>query len=130
MRTRLISLVILLAVGAGAVAGMPLHSNEQSCPMGGAMDEMDCCKKAALAQGPTNEVSAARICCAVNCPQEGTTPLNGTNVPKPTQTSLAIHPAVIPCASASLLLTPKLDIAHSPPADSHPVYIRHLALLI
>ncbi len=52
MRTRLISLVILLVVAGSAVAGAPLHSNEQSCSMGGAMGEMDCCK-AALSRSNT-----------------------------------------------------------------------------
>src|SRR5215831_520844 len=129
MRTRLISLVILLAVGAGATAGMPLHSNEQSCPMGGAMGEMDCCKKAALAQGAMPGVSAARLCCALNCSNEGTTPSSGSNIPKQTQTALGLPPR-IPSALPSLLLMPKPGIAHSPPTDSHPAYIRHLALLI
>jgi len=62
MKKRLISLVILLVVAGSAVAGAPLHSNEQSCSMGGAMGEMDCCK-AALSHNNTPQVAGARLCC-------------------------------------------------------------------
>ena len=31
---------------------------------------------------------------------------------------------------ASLLLTARINRSHGPPTDSHPAYIRHLALLI
>ena len=41
MRTRLTSLVLLLMLAGSAFAGIPLHSNEQSCPMGGAMGDME-----------------------------------------------------------------------------------------
>ncbi len=76
MGTRLISLVLLLIVAGGAFAGTPLHSNEQSCSMGGAMGEMDCCK-AALSRRQTPQATAARLCCSLNCSQNGTTPSNG-----------------------------------------------------
>ncbi|MEP6742654.1 MAG: hypothetical protein ABJB61_09160, partial [bacterium] len=75
MKTRLTSLVLLLVLGGGAF-GMPMHSNEQSCPMGGPMGDMDCCK-AALMKNQTPQVTTARLCCALNCSQDGMTPSNG-----------------------------------------------------
>src|SRR5258708_11896414 len=128
MQTRFISLVILLVVAGSAVAGALLHSNEQSCSMGGAMGVMDCCK-AALSQNNTPQVASARLCCSLNCSQNGTTP-NGVRVQPKLQPALSAH-----LTSAQALLPPVLLLRHSshshgPPTDSHPAYIRHLALLI
>src|SRR5437899_12369688 len=75
MRTRLTSLVLLMIVAGGAFAGTPLHSSEQSCSMGGAIGEMDCCK-AALMKAQTSESASAQLCCALNCSKEGTSPSN------------------------------------------------------
>ena len=90
MRTRLTSLVLLLIVAGGAFAGTPLHSSEQSCSMGGAMGEMDCCK-AALSHNNTPQVASARLCCSLNCSQNGTTPSNGVRIQPRMQPSLALH---------------------------------------
>lgn len=46
MRKWLVNSILLLALAGNAAMGMPLHSNEETCSMG----EMDCCKKAAMAQ--------------------------------------------------------------------------------
>jgi len=129
MRTRLISLVILLVVAGSAIAGAPLHSNEQSCSMGGAMGEMDCCK-AALSHNNTPQVASARLCCSLNCSQNGTTPSNGIRLQPKMQPSLSAY------LIGSLAILPPVSFlrhsnhSHSPPTDSHPAYIRHLALLI
>src|SRR6266849_4653979 len=90
MRTRLISLVILLIVTGSAIVGAPLHSSEQSCSMGGAMGEMDCCK-AALSHNNTRQVASARLCCSLNCSQNGTTTSNGVRVQPKLQPSIAAH---------------------------------------
>ena len=127
MTVRLTSLVLLLALVSGVSAGMPLHSNEQECSMG--MTDMDCCKKAAMGQGTADEVMAARLCCALNCPETGSTS-SSVNVPQPLQLTALLYGV-----AAEL---PKLDIptlrgtAHSlsPPKDSHPTYIRNHSLLI
>lgn len=128
MRKRLISLVLLLMLAGSALAGMPLHSNEQSCPMGDAMGEMDCCK-AALMQSKTPEVATARLCCAVECSHEGTTPSGNLRIPK-AQPTVSVFHASIPILPNSALLTPHISRVHSPPFDSNPAYIRNLALLI
>src|SRR6266404_5052914 len=129
MKKRLISLVILLVVAGSAVAGAPLHSNEQSCSMGGAMGEMDCCQKAALAQSATPQVAAARLCCSLNCSQIGTTPTNG-NPTSPQPLSISAHPANIQLPLPSVTVSSCAGRTHGPPAYSNPTYIRHLALLI
>jgi hypothetical protein len=129
MRTRFISLVVLLVVAGSAFAGAPLHSNEQSCGMGGAMGAMDCCK-AALSHNNTPQVASARLCCSLNCSQNGTTSSNGVRVQLKVQPSLSAH-----LTGSRVILPPVLFLrhskhSHSPPTDSQPAYIRHLALLI
>ena len=128
MRKRLASLVLLLVIAGGAFAGVPLHSSDRECSMGGMMD-MDCCK-AALLQKETPEVANAKLCCALNCAQNGTTSFPG-NVPisPPSQLSLSVHPASAALPPSSMPLR-YLNHSHGPPSDSQPAYIRHLALLI
>src|SRR5437588_1805597 len=129
MRTRLISLVLLLIVAGGAFAGAPLHSNEHSCSMGGAMGGMDCCK-AALSHIHTPQVATARLCCSLNCSQNGTTPSNGVRVQSKMQPSLSVHLAGSQPIPPPVFLLRYNSHSHSPPLDSHPAYIRYLALLI
>ena len=129
MKKRLISLVILLVVAGSAVAGAPLHSNEQSCSMGGAMGEMDCCK-AALSHHNTPQVASARLCCSLNCSQNGTTPSNEVRVQTKLQPALSAHLTGAQALLPRVLLLRHGSHFHGPPTDSHPAYIRHLALLI
>ena len=126
MKKRLASLFLLLVLAGSAFAGVPLRFGEGDCGM--SMMEMDCCK-AALLQKETPEVAAARLCCAVNCTQSGTA-TSSTNVrlSLPAQVSVPPHPAsVVPTACLPLR---HFSLSHGPPNDSHPAYIRHLALLI
>src|SRR2546423_12617348 len=91
MVTRFASLALILVIGGSVFAGIPLHSNEKECSMPG-MAGMDCCKKAAQAQSLTPEISTARLCCALNCSQSGTTGSTGTKLPRPsTSQSFSIH---------------------------------------
>ena len=129
MRTRLISLVLLFVLAGGAFAGTPLHSSEQSCSMGGAMGEMDCCK-AALMKAQTAESASARLCCAVNCPKDGTSPSNSVRPSPQLQLSISAFPVAAQVLSPTVPPLGRIDRLHGPPADSHPAYIRHLSLLI
>src|SRR5882762_4431160 len=83
MVIRLASLALILVIGGGVFAGIPLHSSEQECSIPG-MAGMDCCDQAAQAESLTPEVSTARLCCALNCSQSGTTGSTGTKLPRPT----------------------------------------------
>jgi hypothetical protein len=65
MRKWFISLVLLAALSGSVSAGVPMHSS-----MNEAM--MDCCK-AALAHNDSPATYAARLCCALNCQEPGTT---------------------------------------------------------
>ena len=125
MRKWLVNSILLLAVAGNAAMGMPLHSNEESCPMG----EMDCCKKAAQAQSGTPQVTAARLCCSLNCSQSGSTPANG-NTSSPQPLSISSHPASMELPLALPIVLNRANQSHSPPVYSSPTYIRHLALLI
>ena len=129
IRTRLISLVLLLVFGGSALAGMPMHSDEQSCPIGGAMGDMDCCK-AALMKNQTPQVTSARLCCALNCSQDGTTPSQGMRVSPALQIALAAYPVNIQPILPAISPLRHAANSHGPPTDSQPAYIRHLALLI
>src|SRR5438105_10891625 len=128
MRTRLTSLVLLMIVAAGAFAGTPLHSSEQTCSMGGMMGEMDCCK-AALMKAQTAESASAQLCCALNCSKEGSSPSNSVRPSPQLQRSVSAYPV-----GAQHLLTTifssHVDRSHSPSLYSNPAYIRHLSLLI
>ncbi|MGI8734038.1 MAG: hypothetical protein ACR2LM_12180 [Pyrinomonadaceae bacterium] len=123
------SLFLILTLGASVLAGMPLHAAEQECSMHG-MSGMDCCK-AASGNGNETEVAAARVCCAVNCPESGTTGPGGARLPRTsTVLPLALHPATIQLPFAAPTISLHWHRTHSPPQHSNPSYIRNLALLI
>src|SRR5258708_25202547 len=117
MRMRLTSLVLVLLIVGGLSAEMPLHSNEQECSMPD-MAGMDCCKKAVQAETVTTESSVARLCCALNCSQSGTTGSAGTQIPRPSAVqALPLHRSLAQGPVIALLLS-----AHSSWADSPPPY--------
>src|SRR5712692_3338046 len=97
--------------------------------MGQAMAGMDCCK-AALMGGDSPEATAARLCCAINCSHEGSTTPSGLRVSPQSQPAVSDYQIVMPSLPNPILLTARISCSHGPPADSHPAYIRHLALLI
>lgn len=119
--------MLMAAMLGGVMTGIHAHVGEHSCPMAGIAD--DCCATA-REQGGTPEISAARLCCALNCPEPGTTVPTDTFKISPPASSV-LHTGAIPSAAATshLMLSP-LYKASSPPTESHPAYIRHLALLI
>lgn len=129
MKGRLTSLVLLLMLAGNAFAGMPLHSNEESCSMGSAMGDMDCCK-AALMEGQTPAIAAARLCCAVNCPNDGTAPSGNFRISPPPQPPVSQFHISTPNFPQAVLVALRVSRSHGPPSYSHPSYIRNLALLI
>jgi hypothetical protein len=129
MRLRLTSLVLLLVLAGSTFAGVPLHSGESECSMGQSMAGMDCCK-AALLGGVSAEADAARLCCAINCSHEGSSPPASLRVSPQSQPAVSDYQPGTPALPASFLLPARINRSHGPPTDSHPAYIRHLALLI
>lgn len=131
MRIRLTALALLLMVCGSAVAGVPIpaHSDEQSCPMGGEMGEMDCCKMA-LMSAQTVASASARLCCALNCSKDETSPSQSVRISPKLQLSIVQYPSVAQASLASILIRGRIDSLHGPPVGSHPAYIRNLSLLI
>gem|GEM_PF-483962 len=130
MRKRLTSFALVLVVAGSVYAGMPLHSSEQECNMPG-MAGMDCCKKAAKPASVAAEDLLARLCCAINCSQEGSTAPQGTQLPRPSVEQLVRnHSSWHQAQETTPFSAPGVSWAHSPPPYSNPAYIRHLALLI
>jgi hypothetical protein len=93
------------------------------------MGGMDCCK-AALMEGQTPQASVARLCCALNCSKEGTPPTNGSKFSPQLQLTISTYPAIPKALLAAQALSRRFGPSHGPPHDSHPAYIRNLALLI
>ena len=129
MRIRLISLALVLMLSGSGFGGIHVQYGEQSCSMDHAMGDMDCCK-AALMPNKDAQTATARLCCALNCSKEGTAPTNGARfVPQLRLTPITYSPSphvLLISHLRSRLFGP----SHGPPDDSHPAYIRNLALLI
>jgi hypothetical protein len=129
MGKRLTSLVLLLVIVGSVYAGMPLHSKENTCSMP-EMAGMDCCKKATQPESVSSEGLVARLCCALNCSQEGTSGPQGAKLPRPTVQVPVVHWSCAQLALPSTLLSGSFNSSHGPPLYSSPAYIRHLSLLI
>ena len=127
MKTRLASLFLVLMLAGSGLAGVPIHSSKGECGMDGMMG-MDCCE-AALKQESTPEVANAKLCCALNCAQNGTTsPPKTVRVTSSVPLRVISHPA-LPVSSPTSLWLQTSDRLHGPP-NTGPVYLRNLALLI
>lgn len=128
MKKRLTALFLLLVLVGSAFAGTPLHPGESECNMADMMG-MDCCK-AALLQKETPNVADAKLCCALNCAQNGTTaPPNVIRVTSPSAARTLLHPAIVQLLTQSSFVLHHIDRLHGPP-NSRPTYLRNLALLI
>ena len=129
MRIRLTSLVLLLTLSGSAFGGVPVQFGEQSCGMDHAMGDMDCCK-AALMPSKDAHTATARLCCALNCSKDGTAPTNGVRFAPQLQVRLISYPSIAQALLTSHVRDRLFGSSHDPPGDSHPAYIRNLALLI
>jgi hypothetical protein len=101
---------------------MPMHSGGADSGM------MDCCKHA-LEQNGSPRVAAARLCCAMNCSEPGSTSSNTS----PTFSQTASEPGPLIVANLSTRSDLKALRAHSKATTSaslKPAYILNLALLI
>ena len=124
MMKRLSALALVLALGGSVLAGVPLHSNDAG-NMGGMMD---CCKLAQM-QVDSPAVAAARLCCAINCPQPAQTEsATAGSVSPPVVTP--VHPAVGALSATSPRFSSSLSLALPHSEHSQPSYILNLALLI
>lgn len=114
--------VLIVALGSNVLGGSPMHVGERESGMA------ECCKTA-RSHGDSPTMMAARLCCAVNCPQPAPTGQSGNFSVSPllvisTHPSDLNPPMVVPPSNLRLRLT------QTSSQDSNPTYIRHLALLI
>src|SRR5436190_22008960 len=124
---RLASLFLLLVLAGGAFAGVPLRFGESDCGM--SMMEMDCCN-AALLQQQTPEVADAKLCCALNCAQNGaTSPSSSVRITPPSPVRTSSSPAFAQALPILSFRSQSIDRLHGPPVPA-PAYLRNLALLI
>jgi hypothetical protein len=129
MRIRLTSLVLVLLLSGSALAGVPMQFGEESCGMDHVEGDMACCK-AALFQAGNAEAATARLCCALHCSKEGTAPAKADRFSPQLQLTAVSYPPVPQVLQTSRFKDRLFGTAHGPPGDSHPAYIRNLALLI
>ena len=128
MKQRFPCLVLLLVMAGGTFAAVPLHFGEGECSVDGMMD-MECCN-AAVMQTEKPEVTVAKLFCALNCAQNGTTlPMGSIRVTAPSLAGIDSHPASTHPLPSSSLRFRRSDRLHRPPGAA-PTYLRHLALLI
>ena len=128
MKKRLASLVLLLVLVGGAFAGVPIKFGGGECGMHEMMDGMDCCK-AALLHRQTPEVAEAKLCCALNCSQGGTTsPPASVRITPPTQSQPLQFPTLTPPIERDGSFH-RINSQHDPPG-SPPTYLLNLAFLI
>jgi hypothetical protein len=127
MRKRFTSFVLIAALLGGALAGVHAHAAGHKCPMRG----MEDCCATAHEQGGGPEVSAARLCCLLNCTESGTTgPTEFFKILPLTGMALYAGGALPAVAATSQQPYPRSRSDSESPPNSHPAYIRHLALLI
>jgi hypothetical protein len=119
---KLTTLILVFAVGSSVAAGMPMHSGSGEPAM------MECCKKA-QEENSTPQVAAARLCCAMNCEQPGST--NGqTNQSRRQTGAEPATSAVLTLPSTANYKPHRPGYLNTTASISKPAYIRHLALLI
>ncbi len=128
MKKWLTSLLLILALASGVLAGMPLHTGNMNSRM------MDCCKKA-KSKEQTKEANIARLCCAVNCSDSAPTP-SGTSF-NFSPSTIIISDSIVKQIAWLLLIKekPTTTVAFSfervPLAQKfQPKYIQHHSFLI
>src|SRR2546423_4850555 len=106
MAKRVTIFILIAVLGSSTIAGRAMHAGAEECGM---TNMPDCCKLAQM-QGSTPAMVAARLCCALNCPQPGTTaPANNLKL-----SPLAVipHPAIIQRPTAVLRPSLRFDTRH------------------
>ena len=124
MMKRLAVLVFILLVGGNALTGTPIYAQKS--------EMMKCCKSA-FKSGDPDRISAAKLCCAVNCPQLGATTTTTISVQMKQFVPLII--SFFYFAFQKQTVSPKslkrlFNLAELSPPNPPPIYLRHSAFLI
>src|SRR5262245_18735063 len=125
MKKRLASLFLLLMLAGSTFAGVPLHFGDGECSMHGMTD---CCK-AALMANDSPEVAAAKLCCAVDCPTNGSTSSKVAPLRAPASVRVSTYTETPRPWTPAGELVWRTEYVHGPP-DSPPTYLLNLAFLI
>ena len=122
------SLVLVLVIAGSVFASLPIHFGGHDCGM------MDCCETekatAPSHHGEAPKGQAATLYCFLNCPQPTVPTRSGTEAKSSPSASADNHPAVVQTPAAVPVASLRLKPIETHQKNSHPVYIRHLALLI
>jgi hypothetical protein len=110
--------MLTAAVGVGA------HQQEGSCPMS---NLPDCCKKA---RSHAPEASMARLCCNLNCSEPGSTGDSSSSSFSAQQGTAPSIPIALNAAQFDFRIVLPRQPQQIHPPESHPKYIKNLALLI
>ncbi len=123
---RLAILILFFSIGGGLLTGVSVFANEQDCTD---METMDCCKTARKLEN-SNEADAARLCCAVNCPQSGaaTTAAN-IKIQQFLPLILTFYRPYLKNAFVLPSAKPAVEEAKLYSARTLPAYLKHSALL-
>jgi len=126
MAQRLTSLVLLLILAGGVLAGTPVFSRG-----GDSMSAMDCCKRQRM---DVSSAGAAQLCCAVNCSDAApTAPAGSANL---SASAYTISDSIL--AQIAALLKKSNPVRSAPstvePMAAAPIfrprYIQHHSFLI
>ena len=121
--------MLVLMMAGTVLAGVPVHFGGHDC------GSMECCETekgstTSRADGGAGEDSAASLYCFLSCPQPTFPYPSGTAG----QASSSVRADDHPVAVKPPMLAPVASLRHGAAEiylqDSHPIYIRHLALLI
>jgi len=125
MMKRLAVLIFIFLIGGNALSGTPVYAQKS--------EMMECCKHM-LQSGDSAKVSAANLCCAVNCQQSGATKTTpGMSVQMTQFVPLVLIFFKFAFQKRTILPKPSkrlFDQAELSPPNSPPVYLRHSAFLI
>jgi len=124
MMKRLAVLIFIFVIGSNVLTGTPIYAQKS--------EMMKCCKSA-FKSGDPDRISAAKLCCVVNCPQSGATTTTTMSVQMTQFIPLVIsflNFAFQKQAIAPQSLKHLYGVAELSPPNSPPVYLRHSAFLI
>jgi hypothetical protein len=124
MIKRVAVLVFILLIGSNVLTGTPIYTQKS--------EMMKCCKSA-FKSGDPDRISAAKLCCAVNCPQSGAATTTTMSVQMTQFVPLILSffnfdfqkRTVSPKSSKRLF-----NLAELSPPNPPPVYLRHSVFLI
>ncbi len=124
MVKRLAVFIFIFVIGSNVLTGTPIYAQKS--------EMMSCCKSA-FKSGDPDRISAAKLCCVVNCPQSGATTTTTMSVQMTQFVPLVI--SFFNFAFQKQTITPKSSkhlygVAELSPPNPPPVYLRHSAFLI